>query len=493
MRIRTLLRTLCEICLAIVSLVLTGCFSMYSSAGGGETTFIGPRQLNPKDIALPAGYRIESVVTGLTFPTGVTFDDAGRLFIVESGYSYGEVWTAPRLLRVEGDGKTVVVATGARNGPWTGVTFHAGNFYIAEGGHADGGRILKVTPQGRVAVMLDRLPSVGDHHTDGPLVGPDGWLYFAQGTATNSGVVGTDNAQFGWLKRHPEFHDTPCRDIRLAGENFTSRNPLVANATEPVTTGAFSPFGKPTAKGQIIPGQVPCNGAVMRLPLEGGKPELVAWGFRNPFGLAFSPSGRLYVTDNSYDVRGSRPVFGTGDLLWEIQPGTWYGWPDYHGSTRLDRGDRYVQAGQPKPRLLLMEPPGVPPTPAAIFDVHSSSNGLDFSRRDEFGYVGQAFVAQFGDMAPPVGKVLAPVGYKIVRVDVNTGIIEDFAVNRGPINGPATWLKKGGLERPVAARFNPSGTALYIVDFGVMTVKQKPEPQKETGVLWRITKAAAAR
>ena len=27
--------------------------------------------------------------------------------------------------------------------------------------------------------------------------------------------------------------------------------------------------------------------------LQGGKPELVAWGFRNPFGLAFSPKGQL--------------------------------------------------------------------------------------------------------------------------------------------------------------------------------------------------------
>jgi hypothetical protein len=28
----------------------------------------------------------------------------------------------------------------------------------------------------------------------------------------------------------------------------------------------------------------------------------------------------------------------------------------------------------------------------------------------------------------------------------------------------------GGLERPVAVRFDPGGTSLYVVDFGVMTV-----------------------
>jgi glucose/arabinose dehydrogenase len=474
--------------LLAATLALSGCFAVTGSDGGGESSFVPPRKLNSADIALPPGYRIEAVATDLTFPTGVTFDDAGRPHIVEAGYSYGEVWTAPRLVRAEPDGKLTVVATGGKNGPWTGVTFHAGHFYIAEGGQADGGRILRVTPEGRITVLVDGLPSLGDHHTDGPVVGTDGWLYFGQGTATNSAVVGEDNAAFGWLRRYPAFHDTPCQDIRLTGENFSSRNPSGPGDKEPAITGAFSAFGTATVKDQIVRGSIPCNGAVMRVRIEGGKVELVAWGFRNPFGLAFSPSGRLYVTDNSYDVRGSRPVFGTGDLLWEVRPGAWYGWPDYHGRVPLNKGDRYGAPGKPKPQPLLAEPPNSPPEPVAIFDVHSSSNGFDFSRHEDFGFVGQAFVAQFGDMAPPVGKVMSPVGYKVVRVDLSTGIIEDFATNKGKVNGPASWLNKAGLERPVAARFDPSGRMLYVVDFGVMMVKDKPVPQEKTGVLWRITK-----
>jgi glucose/arabinose dehydrogenase len=478
-------------CLGVGTLVLAGCFSMYVSEGGGQTAFTPPRHINVSDIALPAGYRIERVVEGLTFPTGVTFDETGQPYVLESGYSYGEVWTVPRLLRVEPHGLTVV-ATGGNNGPWTGVAFHGGNFYIAEGGAREGGRLLRVLPNGKISVLLDHLPSIGDHHTDGPVIGPDGWLYFGQGTATNSAVVGEDNAAFGWLKRYQNFHDIPCRDIRLTGENFTTDNPLPPNPSDRVTTGAFSAFGTPTVKGQIIHGQVPCNGAIMRLPLGGGKPELVAWGFRNPFGLAFSPNGRLYVTDNSYDVRGSRPVFGTGDLLWEVQRDTWYGWPDFHGASPLTKGDRYIPPGKAKPSMLMAEHPNIPPEPIAVFDVHSSSNGFDFSTSPEFGHVGQAFVAQFGDMAPGVGKVLSPVGFKVVRVVQETGIIEDFAVNKGKTNGPASWLKAGGLERPVAARFDPSGTALYVVDFGVMMMAEKPVPQKETGVLWRITKQTAS-
>ena len=71
-------------------------------------------------------------------------------------------------------------------------------------------------------------------------------------------------------------------------------------------------------------------------------------------------------------------------------------------------------------------------------------------------------------------------------------MVEDFAVNRGDTNGPASWLGSGGLERPVAARFDPAGTALYVVDFGVMTMtEQGPEPRKETGVLWKITRTGS--
>jgi hypothetical protein len=77
-----------------------------------------------------------------------------------------------------------------------------------------------------------------------------------------------------------------------------------------------------------------------------------------------------------------------------------------------------------------------------------------------------------------------------VRVDLTTGVIEPFAVNRGKKNGPASKLKTGGLERPVACRFDPSGEALYVVDFGIMTMdKTGPKPRENTGVLWRIVRS----
>jgi glucose/arabinose dehydrogenase len=231
---------------------------------------------------------------------------------------------------------------------------------------------------------------------------------------------------------------------------------------------------------------VPCTGAILRVNAAGGDVELVAWGLRNPFGLAFDGRGVLYTTDNGADERGSRPIFGAADVLWKIEPGAWYGWPDFSEGRAVDH-NRYAPPGGETPHRLLAKHPSTPPKPAAYLAVHASANGLDFSTNPVFGYEGQAFIAIFGDMAPKVGKVMSPVGFKVVRVDVASGIVRDFAVNRSEKQGPASLLGKSGLERPVAVRFDSEKTSLYVVDFGVLAVSEGGITASEgTGVVWRI-------
>lgn len=465
-------------------LALCGCYSIRPSEGGAETK-LTTRKIQPSDIALPQGYSIEAVAQGLTFPTGIAFDDQGQAYVIESGYSYGETWTEPRLLQLQENGTTRVIATGEKNGPWNGITYDNGKFYVSEGGELKGGKILEISKDGKITSLIENLPSKGDHHTNGPVV-HDGYLYFGQGTATNSGVVGEDNAKFGWLKRYPDFHDIPCKDVVLKGKNYESPNVLTDDPDDKAVTGAYVPFNTKTTDGQIIKGSVPCTGSVMRIPLEGGEPELVAWGFRNPFGLAVY-EGRMFVVENGFDERGSRPVWGTGDLLWEVKQNQWYGWPDYSGHEALNH-QLYKVPGKGTADLLLKEHPNKPPKPTANLGVHSSSNGMDFST-GSFGFGGKVFIAQLGDMAPNVGKVLGPVGFKVIMVDVENGIVKDFAVNKGKKNGPASWLKSGGLERPVAVQFHPDGTSLYVVDFGIIQISgKKTLSHKETGVVWKITK-----
>lgn len=467
-----------------------GCYRVRPAEPGGDVDVDevkGPRPIRTSDVAVHPGYGIRLVAHGLTYPTGIAFDERGQAYVVESGYSYGEDHGEARLLQLDPTGKHRVIAT-SKTGPWNGVAYHQGSFFVAEGGAvANDGKILRISPQGQITVLVQGLPSGGDHHTNGPAIGPDGQVYFGQGTVTNSGFVGPDSADFGWLKRHPKLHDIPCKDVKLTGQTIESKNVLAPDQPD-VKTSPYSPFGTTVEQNGVVPGRVPCSGAIMKVSPNGGPPELVAWGLRNPFGLAFSPEGRLFVTENGFDVRGSRPVWGGPDVLWKIDPGGWYGWPDYSGGESIVK-PRYKYPGKPQPQPVLAEFPQKPPKPVTWFGAHSSSNGLDFSRNPAFGFVGDAFVAQFGDMTPPTGKVLTPVGYRIVRVNPTDGVIEDFATNKGSRNGPASLLQHGGLERPVAVRFDPQGTALYVVDFGIMaTGDEGPKPQRGTGVIWRITR-----
>jgi glucose/arabinose dehydrogenase len=474
------------VCLACILALTSGCYVMRPSNGGGKASFSPPRQTNPEDVALPEGYKIEVVAQNLTFPTGVTFDDEGKLYVVESGYSYGEVFNTPKLLRIDDKGAATPIATGATNGPWTGVIFHGGNFYVSEGGVLEGGKILRISKSGEISAIVENMPSFGDHHTDAP-VEHDGWIYFGQGTASNSGVVGEDNAKFGWLERRPDFHDIPARDITLMGQKYVTKNVLSTNAHSDAVTAAFSRFGDGMNSLPTVKGQLKANGAIYRVRPDGSGLQLVAWGFRNPFGLAFGPDGQLYATDNGYDERGSRPIWGAPDLLWRVQTNAWHGWPDFSGDEPVYNG-RFTKPFSKRPKPLLAKHPNIPPPPVTKFPVHSSADGIDFSSSEKFGHVGEAFVALFGDQSTDVGKILHPVGFSIVRVNVREGVSEVFATNLKE-RGPASKIKSGGLERPVSVKFESSGDALYVVDFGVLLEHAGAKPETGTGVIWKITRS----
>lgn len=476
---------------ACAAAALAGCYAFRAPNGGGMASFDPPRRIDPGSISLPDGYRIEVVARELTFPTGVAFDLDNRPYVVEAGYCYGEVFTKPRVLRVDA-GRLEVVAEGADDGPWTGIVHDGDALYVAAGGVLHGGRLLRISEAGEIAELIGGLPSLGDHHVNGPALGPDGRLYFGIGTATNSAIVGPDNADFGWLERHPQFHDVPGADVRLAGRDFESQDRRRGRSGT-ARTGAFSPYGTPTRAGQVVEGRTVCSGSVLRIGREGGEPELVAWGFRNPFGLAFDAEGRLYVTDNLYDERGSRPVWGAPDLLWRVEEGRWYGWPDYVGGRPIQDEHFRPPDGEKLERVLAEDPGGPPPMPIARFPCHSSADGFAIAPAGAFGHEGDAFVALFGDQVPATGKVHSPVGFKVVRVELETGIVEDFAVNAGSREGPATRVHGRGLERPVAVAFDRTGEALYVVDFGVLTLKGNAnEPRERTGVLWKITRKRPA-
>jgi hypothetical protein len=100
-------------------------------------------------------------------------------------------------------------------------------------------------------------------------------------------------------------------------------------------------------------------------------------------------------------------------------------------------------------------------------------------------------VACFGDAAPITTRRITPAGFKVMRIDMATRRVVDFAVNR--IAGGASVLPHDGFERPVDCRFGPDGH-LYVVDWGEMVPAPERggvELRKGTGVVWRIRRTGA--
>jgi hypothetical protein len=125
---------------------------------------------------------------------------------------------------------------------------------------------------------------------------------------------------------------------------------------------------------------------------------------------------------------------------------------------------------------------GLNPLPAfAQFELHSSANKLDFSTSPGFRHVGDIFVAETGSIVPITGADRF-VGYKVVRVDRQTGAVHDFVVNTG--NTADEIFNPDSLNKPIDVKFD--GELMLIADFGVW------EPalglfQPGTGKIWVVS------
>lgn len=363
--------------------------------------------------SVPVGFRAVPEAIDIVRPSGLAIDPAGGVVVIEAGN---------QLRRLGAGGGRDLITQGPAGANWTGVAAGGGAFFVtAAGDGGSGGRLLRVELDGRTAVLLQDLPQVG---LSAPAVGADGMVYLATATVSDAGVV-ADNAP--GRGANPALRDIPCQNVQLQGRNFTEGRSQ---------TGAFVPFGSPTQAGQVVEGQLPCSGAVLRTTENGGAAQLVAWGFHRPHGLAFTPEGRLYLLDDSFRGDGVRAEPQGGNLIYAVAAGLWYGWPDVHGS-------------RPAAPPLLAAQPNPPPRPLAELAPDLTATALDATQADLFGGSVQAYLA-----------VAVPnYGFRILRCDLRTGRLVDFA-------------EFPEATSPVALRFSPTGDALYVLEQG--------------GTLWRI-------
>ena len=430
------------------------------------------RSMDPNDISVPPGYQVEVFAQGLDTPVGIVFTDEGDLLYAESGYSTGN----PRVIRIS-NGSFDVIAEDFRV-PITGINIRRGDIYVSSRGAIS---IIKL--DGTRQEIIRGLPGFGDYSNNRVTFAPDEKIYFGLGTYTNSGVVGLDNS---WVFERPHLHDYPGSFILVNGINYETADILIP-AEGGTLTGAFKPFGVPNTRSiEVIDGRLKASGSILRANPDGTDLELVAWGLRNPVQLNYDGFNQLYISNQGCENRGSRPIANALDEIQLLNPGAWYGWPDYTGGIPVNQ-PRFTPEGGEVPALLLASIPSVPPRPVAVFPSESHIMGFDFNYNPTFGAVGEAYVAEFGQIRYRTSGELIRTGYghRISKVDVIYGQVSTFAINKSGF--PAVAPFEGGLGRPTDVRFGPDG-AMYVSDF-TSTILQNPfEYQQNTGVIWRISK-----
>jgi glucose/arabinose dehydrogenase len=261
-----------------------------------------------------------------------------------------------------------------------------------------------------------------------------------------------------------------------------------------VHTGAFQPFGK---RADDVRGEVKANSTVLRMDPDGSGLEVYAWGFRNPYGVQWSADGKLYVADNGFDERGSRPIGNAPDCLWIVKQGGWYGFPDFAGGVPVTDA-RFKPSRGAAPTMLLKEHPPVE-KPWLTRPVHSAITKLAIAPRDGVATGGDVFVGEFGGGTPVTGPGASATGFDVLRIDPKTGEIAPFLRAKATALGPKGYEHSAtaGPRHPLGVRFSRDGAALYVADFGAMAAFPAGagpivRPFSETGLIRRVTRDGGA-
>ena len=551
----------------------------------GEDVFFNPG--NGEDIVVPAGYQVSIFAKGLNFPTGIAFQGNAqqfKVYVLESGHglpspcneqthsAFGGVFSpsnpmTPDILVFDQDGNKIAgplgkpTALDASNtgfqaeGPAIDIAFEHGvqggrlfatdsNQATHGGGQNNSSRIVTVDPDSGLVTPFITDLSTGDHPAE-QLAFKSGWLYWSQGSTTNSGVVGRDNN--GGLNQQ----DIPCQDIVLSDNTFPSGPCSGTDCTGGVQTSGYSPFGTINPGGTVraFTGalhQGVCDGAILRTNLHGGDPvraiEPFSWGYRNPYGIRFAPQdhalkGGLFVTENGEDERGARPANNAPDrlALAQQQPDgspDYHGWPDRFGfldSTQAvfnpvgGPGDDLC-TNPPNPpdpaciplvlahdvpvKPVLAHPPQPITAPLALEPADVAVVGVDFVPEAFVGGIvqrGAALVAREGDFGFSAANGEPEAGHDVELVNFSKPgdplqlSQQRFAHNSTFDQAFTDGIR--GINRPTNLRFGPDDCA-YLVDYGAVRDFGQSDPATKfqaagdgplvqipgTGVIWKICK-----
>ena len=547
-----------------------------------ETAIYAPDQGG--DINVPPGFKVSVFAKNLNMPTGIAFlgnSNKFEVYVLESGHGLpsrcNEQGSAPfsptnpftpDILVFDGKTKTLLrtlakpigTGTGAFQpaGPAIDIAFErglqGGRLFATDSNQAthtataaDSSRVVTVDPTtGTVTPQITGLPT-GDHPTE-QLEFKGGFIYWSQGSTTNSGV--SDGGQ----------PDIPCQDIKLSEFVF------ISSLGPPVLAGSgYSPF-EVQQPGKTIPAftnqsttpptvrKGVCDGAILRAKLTDlpNPPiEAFSWGYRNGYAIRFAPdnhalSGGLLVGEDGADERGARPSNNAPDSLQlakQNDDGTpdYHGWPDRYGFLPTSQAvfnpvggpsDALCQPPSSFPacvpnvlkfdvpiRDVLAFPPQQITSPLAIEAADSSFTGIDFAPKSfvagpvEDGAVLYSLEGDFGfskanaSAAAPGTQQVVPVpevGHEVKLINFDAKgdkplalKIQRFAHNVTDEQAFPDGLR--GFNRPTNVKFGPDG-CVYVVDYGAVRDGGQSDPASGvitpgdgplvqipgTGVVWKI-------
>jgi hypothetical protein len=507
---------------------------------------------NGQDITVPEGFKVSVFASGLNAPTGIAFlgdPKHFQVYVLESGHGLPSRCNddtafgtgdfdpknpfTPDVLVFDQNGKRSGGPLGKPtakggfqpSGPAVDLAFErgfqGGRLFATDSNQAthqhngqnNSSRIVTIDPRtGTVTPFITGLPT-GDHPTE-QLAFKGGWIYWSQGSTTNSGVVGRDN---GGGANQP---DIPCQDIVLSKNVFDSGGG--------VHTSGYSLFGV-TQPGATIPaffnaftGKVRkgvCDGATLRTKLNDPDDiQPVGWGHRNGYAIRFAPEdhplkGQLLVGEDGADERGARPSNGAPEVLSIDQQNedgspVFHGWPDRYGFLAASQAvfnpvggasdDLCVFDPANPPSfctpaslaLILSEdvpirdvlafPPAPIVAPLALEAADSSFTAIDFAPHSFVGgpvQRGAALYALEGDFgfSPPNANDPAPeVGHEVKLLNFNQErddplqlSFQNFARNDTGDQAFIGTTKLAAFNRPTNLRFGPDGCA-YVVDYGAV-------------------------
>jgi hypothetical protein len=334
-----------------------------------NTAFYNPTL--PPSINLPPGFTASVFAKNLNMPTAIAFlgnASSFQVFVLESGHGLPSVcnnemaWPGgpfdiknpftPDILVFNRSGKLIRGPLGKPtssgggfqpSGPAIDIAFvqglSGGRLFATDSnqsthqhnGQNNSSRIITVNPTtGVVNPFITNLPT-GDHPTEQLAFRGDGWIYWSQGSTTNSGVVGLDNG--GGQNQS----DIPCQNITLSQNVFSSGNGQFTSGYSPFNTqnpGGTIPAFFNSFTGQVRQGV--CDGAILRAQLSNpNNIQAFSWGYRNPYAIRFAPKGHpldggILAGMDGADERGNRPSNNAPDEL-HLGRQNPDGSPDYHG------------------------------------------------------------------------------------------------------------------------------------------------------------------